>query len=139
MSKGDLDNLAKANDDNDLFVFVCTSNYQAVTATLDLGASEADAILDSGASRHFSPHWFKFLNFEAINRQIKTADGHTFRAVGKGDVPLTLPNGKLTMSVLLKDCMYAPEMAFTLISVSRFAKVTGGVTFTATHAIVIHT
>ena len=106
--------------------------------TLDIGATPVDAMLDSGASRHFSPHRSEFHDFEAIDHEIKTVDGRTFKAVGKGNVRIVLPNDRSTTPVLLKDCVYAPEMAFTLISVSRLAKVTRGVTFNATHAVVTH-
>jgi len=49
-------------------------------------SEQSGIIIDSGASRHFSPDRSKFLNF---------------RAIGKGDIQITLP-----------------IMAFTLISVS---------------------
>jgi hypothetical protein len=137
-SKGDSANVSKDTDDGDLFAFMCISNYRAVAARLDIGATPVDAILDSGASRHFSPHRSEFRDFEAIDREIKMADGRTFKAVRKGNVHIVLPNGRSTTPVLLKDCVYAPEMAFTLISVSRLAKVTRGVTFNATHAVVTH-
>jgi hypothetical protein len=43
-----------------------------------------------------------------------------------------MSNGKTKMQVILKDCIYAPDLAFTLLSVSQIAKVTKGVRATLT-------
>jgi len=39
-------------------------------------------------------------------------------AVGIGDVRIELPNGTGKTQTLLKEAVYVPEMAFTLISIS---------------------
>jgi hypothetical protein len=71
---------------------VCTSDFhsEAHSTSNDIGS-----ILDSGASRHFSPDRPKFLNYqELINPEpIRAADGRTFSALGKGDLQVYLPNG----------------------------------------------
>ena len=48
-----------------------------------------------------------------------TADGCTLRVVGVGDVCIELPNGLKQTKAILKEAVYAPDMAFTLISVSQ--------------------
>jgi hypothetical protein len=45
------------------------------------------------------------------------------KAVGIGDVCIKLPNGSKQTPALLKNAVYAPGMAFTLVSVSRLDKV----------------
>ncbi|KAJ7639588.1 hypothetical protein B0H17DRAFT_844882, partial [Mycena rosella] len=50
---------------------------------------------------------------------IYAADGRSFEAVGRGDVETELPNGEFSTKATLKDALYAPWMAFTLISASR--------------------
>jgi len=48
-------------------------------------------IVDCGASSHFSPDKLKFINFEAISPEpICATDGHTFLAIGCGDIIVTL-------------------------------------------------
>ena len=63
------------------------------------------------------------------NRNITTADGQSLKAVGIGDLRIDLPNGTKQTSALLKDTVYAPDMAFTLISVGHLNKADCSVTF----------
>ena len=46
-----------------------------------------------------------------------------------GNVLIELPNGAKCTKILLKDAIYAPDMAFTLISVSRLDEVNGSAIF----------
>jgi len=57
------------------------------------------------------------------------ADGHTLKAVGVGDIQIDLPNGNGKTKVLLKDAIYALDMAFTLLSISRLDHANCTVTF----------
>jgi len=63
------------------------------------------------------------------NRNITTTDGWTLKAVDIGDVHIDLPNGNKQTPALLKKTVYTPDMAFTLISVSRLDKADCSVTF----------
>jgi len=84
-----------------------------------------DLIVDCGASSHFSPDKSKFINFEAILPEpIRTADGHTFSAIGCGDLIITLPtkDGETGPPITLKQMYYAPQMAFILVSVACLDK-----------------
>ncbi|EIW56712.1 uncharacterized protein TRAVEDRAFT_103859, partial [Trametes versicolor FP-101664 SS1] len=50
-------------------------------------------LFDSGATRHMSPHRHRFVSYEPIPpKPIQAADKHVFKAVGKGDMYVTLPN-----------------------------------------------
>ncbi|KIK32346.1 hypothetical protein CY34DRAFT_28312, partial [Suillus luteus UH-Slu-Lm8-n1] len=55
-------------------------------------------------------------------KPINVADGRTLHAVGRGDVEIELPNGQARSRVTLKDVLYTPNIAFTLISTSRIVR-----------------
>ncbi|OAX31358.1 hypothetical protein K503DRAFT_658911, partial [Rhizopogon vinicolor AM-OR11-026] len=52
-------------------------------------------------------------------QDIHTVDGLTVSAIGRGDVQLDLPLGQCVTTITLKDVLYAPKMAFTLIVTNR--------------------
>ena len=80
------------------------------------------AIIDSGATSHFCPDRTKFVTFSEIEAQdVRTADGSTVSAIGRGDVKIDLPFGKTHTTVTLKNTLYTPKMALTLISTTRMA------------------
>jgi len=87
---------------------------------MNIPVERRGAIIDSGATSHFCPDRSKFLNFVFIEPQdVHTADGSAVSTIGKGDVKIDLPNGKEHTSVTLWNALYAPKMAFTLISTRR--------------------
>ena len=100
---------------------VCTSDFRSEAHDIP---NHSESIIDSSASHHFSPKCLKFVNYEEFisSEPLRAADGRTFSALGKGDVKIFLPNGdqKLT-PITLKNVLYSPHMAFTLISVSCVA------------------
>lgn len=116
---------------NDQTALLCTSDFRSEAHA---ASDQSGIIIDSGASRHFSPDRSKFLNYkEFVNHEpIRAADGRTFHALGKGDIQIGLPNGNQgSTSITLKEVYYSPIMAFTLISVScvdqaGFSLVIGG-------------
>ena len=98
------------------------SSLEYAVLTETVGAKPTDINLyDSGATRHMSGFCHRFLNFvEIVPKPISTADKQTFSAMGKGDMYINIPNGDLPPSkILLKDVLYAPTMAVTLVSISR--------------------
>ena len=102
----------------ELFAFTCTSDHADVAEKLNIPQSKRGGVIDSGASRHFCYDRSKFINFTPIpDLPITTADRCTFKAIGTGDVRIDLPNGTGQTSFILKDAVYAPQMAFTLISI----------------------
>jgi transposase InsO family protein len=96
--------------------------YAVLTETVGVKPTDVD-LYDSGATRHMSGFRHRFLNFVEIEpKPISTADKRTFSATGKGDMYINVPNGDLPPSkILLKDVLYAPTMAVTLVSISRIA------------------
>ncbi|KAG1749323.1 hypothetical protein EDB19DRAFT_1904835 [Suillus lakei] len=57
---------------------------------------------DSRASQHMSPYCDHFVNFKSISPYpIKAADKCTFDAIGKGDLPIEIPNGNTMTHILL--------------------------------------
>ena len=51
------------------------------------------------------------------------------KAIGMGDLQLELPNRSKKSKMLFKNAIHAPEMAFTLISISRLDKAGFSATF----------
>ena len=67
-----------------------------------------------GTRRHFCYDRSKFISFTPIpDLPIATADGRTFKAIGTGDVRID-HNGAGRTSFVLKDAVYAPQMALPL-------------------------
>lgn len=96
----------------------------------DLSVKDEVILFDSGATRHMSSYRDKFTNYVEISpRSIKAADDHVFKAVGKGDMHVNLPNGAGSTRVLLRDVLYAPTMGVTLVSISRITAAGTAVVF----------
>jgi hypothetical protein len=96
-----------------------------ISETLQVPKSKLGTCVDSGASRDYCPDRSKFLkfsNYRQIDCDITTADGRTVKAIGMGDMHVKLPNGSKKTKTIFKDAIYAPDMAFTLISISRLDK-----------------
>jgi len=119
----------KANDDEPEGVWLMNkispederTSFTFATLTDPSGKQDARIkLLDSGASRHMLSHKDLFQDFVSITpKPITMADKHTFEAISKGSLLITLPNGQLSTKILLKDVLYAPKMGVTLISISR--------------------
>jgi hypothetical protein len=118
----------RADEEKDeLFAFVCTSAYANITETLQVPKSQLGTCVDSGASRDYCPDRSKFSNYKPIDRDIMTADGRTIKSIGMGDMHVELPNG--SKKTIFKNAIHAPEMAFTLTSISQLDKARYSVTF----------
>ena len=117
------------NDEGDLFAFTCSSDYTAVAEKLEVPKSRLGTCIDSGASMDYCPDRARFTNYKSIQRKIMTADGRTLMAIGSGDLHIELPNGSGKTKVVFKNAIHAPEMAFTLISISRLDQAGYTVTF----------
>ena len=117
-------------EDQELFAFTCTSDYVTIADAIGLPKDKLGACIDSGASSHYCPDRTRFQNFRPLeDRNITTADGRSLKAVGIGDVRIELPNGSKRTPALLKNAVFAPDMAFTLISVSRLDEADCSVNF----------
>jgi hypothetical protein len=81
-------------------------------------------LYDSGASCHMSPFRNNFVSFCSVPpRPIMAADKRLFFANGIGDLRIRVPNGESSYTpVILRNALYAPEMALTVVSIGRIAK-----------------
>jgi hypothetical protein len=105
------------NEDVSLAVTCCPTEPLEALATYPASCS---AIIDCGATRHFTPNRSDLINFITIEpKDIKAANGVTLQATGRGDLKIILPMGENNQPtrVTLKDVYYSPDFAFTLISV----------------------
>ena len=121
--------VAVKDDENELFMFTCTSDYAAVVEKLNLPKLKLGTCVDSGASHDYCPDQPKFVNYQTIERMKTTADGKSMKAVGMGDLQLELPKRSKKSKMLFKNAIHALEMAFTLISISRLNKAGFSATF----------
>jgi hypothetical protein len=77
-------------------------------------------IFDSGASTHMSPNRSGFVDFKSIEpKSVKAADKTIFMATGVGRMKITIPNGKTTTTVTLKDVLYCQDLGYTLVSLGK--------------------
>ncbi len=105
--------------------------YAAIAASdaRTSGGVESE-LYDSGASRHMSPFRHRFVSYRPIDpRPITAADKRVFYAVGTGDLQVEVPNGESSSSVVLRDVLHAPDMALTIVSISRITKAGCAVSF----------
>jgi hypothetical protein len=87
-------------------------------------------LYDSGASCHMSPFRHQFISYRQIApRPIMAADKRLFFATGMGDLRIQVPNGESFTPVTLRDTLFAPEMALTVVSISRITKAGFAVSF----------
>ena len=102
--------------------FDTSFDYAYLVGSSDTRKTEVD-LYDSGATRHMSGFFHKFINFVRVDPvPITTADKRTFQATGKGDMYVNIPNREKSNSrILLKDVLYAPSMGVTLVSISKVA------------------
>jgi len=117
-----------ASEDNDkLFVFTCTSNH---TNLPKISKPRQRACVNSLVNQHYCPKHSKFQNYHPIKgTDITTVDGRWLKAVGIGDVYIQLPNGSGHTKSLLRNTIHAPDMAFTLILVSKIDEAKCSVSF----------
>ena len=109
----------------------CTSEFVnlSVSDTANTASPKSQGeILDMGASAHFSAKRSKFINLRELTSSdmslIRTTDGNSFRALGRGDfrTEFQMEPGQKPTPITLEDMYYSPKMAFTLVSVSHLDK-----------------
>jgi hypothetical protein len=92
----------------------------AATTLANINSTIKTELYDSGASHHMLPYCHKFINFIPIKKKLLTAaDGGHFKAVGKGNMHILMPNGRTMTMIPLKDVLYAPKMGMTLVSIGK--------------------
>ena len=110
--------------DNDNIALVCTSDFHE--EALKTGMSPQSIIIDCGASSHFTPDRNSLSNYQELTAlPIRAADGHTFPALGRGDMQIHFPmgNSRKPTLITLKNVYYSPNLAFTLVSCTRMTRV----------------
>jgi len=111
------------SDPLDLYAFedkaYTSLNSNDIAGSVETRRTEVD-LYNSGATHHMSGFCHRFINYIEIETvPITAADEQTFKAIGKGEMYVFLPNGEQPASrVLLKDVLFAPSMGVTLISIS---------------------
>ena len=121
--------VAADDEEGALFAFICTSDYAAMAQKLDIPKSRLGMCINSGASKDCCPNHTKFANYKPVKRDITTTDGRMLTVIGMGDSHLDLPNRSEKTSIVFKNAVHAPDMAFTLISISCLDKARFSVTF----------
>jgi hypothetical protein len=120
-----------ANDNRAIDKSLTQDSLWRVTSTkalengVDLlpGPSQRVEIYDSGATHHVSPYIDAFTDLKFIPpKPISAANNQTFDAIGEGNIQVEIPNGENFTLVTLCNVLYAPNVAFTLISLSQADK-----------------
>jgi Pol polyprotein, beta-barrel domain len=101
--------------------FAFTTTFPGTT--LVLGTSQLTGrgvdVYDLGTSGHMSPNRHRLTTFKEIApRTINATDKTILKAVGVGNMRIGIPNGKTTTYITLRDILYCPDFAFTLISLT---------------------
>ena len=93
-------------------------NYNCVAFIKD--STGATVIIDTDASSHMTPHQNLSKNYQSFPklRTIRGANKGTFYALGIRHLKLTTQVGGKSIDIQLKDMLYAPKIAFTLISIN---------------------
>ncbi|OJT06880.1 Retrovirus-related Pol polyprotein from transposon TNT 1-94, partial [Trametes pubescens] len=114
-------NVAKAKVDDEECAFTTLALGSAARFEFNPHSRDRIEVYDSGATRHISPYRDTFISFTELDPPlpINTADGHSFSAVGEGSVHVEVPNGDSQTAVTLQRVLYAPEIAFALVSIPR--------------------
>ena len=78
-------------------------------------------ILNTGASTHMTPHKNLLADYKKFPkpRKVHAADKGTFEALGSGMLVMPIKIHGRDVNVMLKDMLYAPDIAFTLISIGK--------------------
>ena len=104
-------------------VFASVASLMTADITPKADRSKHMKIYDSGATCHMSPYIEAFTNFEFITpNPISAANNQTFKAVGKGTLCVKVPNGDAFTVLTLNNVLHVPNIAFTLVSLSRADK-----------------
>ena len=90
-------------------------------AALIKDGSGSTVIIDTGASSHMTPHKDLLKNYQSFPkpRIIQAANKASFNALGIGTLVLTNNIKGKMIDISLQNTLYAPDMAFTLISFGK--------------------
>ena len=87
-------------------------------------------LYDSGCTRHISPYREDFESFTDIPpMSFSAANKQRFKASGKGEMVIDVPNGVEVSQLRLTEVLYSPEVGYTLVSIGRLDEKGFTVTF----------
>ena len=112
-------NVANESSSDELDEPIALMNFNCTALIKD--STGTTQILDTGASSHMTPHKNLLANYSEFSkpRKICAANKGTFEALGIGTLIMpTKIHGK-NMRIMLRDTLYAPDIAFTLISIGK--------------------
>ena len=83
-----------------------------------VGASSSDWVIDSGASKHLTPHRQHLRNYRSVepNSAVTFVNGHQAAAVGQGEVMLRVQTASRCTDVTLQAVLHVPEATVNLFS-----------------------
>src|SRR5258705_6175566 len=114
--------IAATRDDYQVECAFATSDMVNIAKQLNVPTARRSAIIDSGATSHFSPDYSKFTDYVTISPiEVHTADGGILSAIGRGNIRVDLTLGSARTTVTLKNVLHTLDMVFTLISTNRIA------------------
>src|SRR3954463_9776442 len=98
-----------------------TSACSATSSISSMSGSSCVLLVDSGASTHICSQRKMFSSLRRLDHTvlINVADGRPVRALGVGDISLSLQEGTQWTSIVLRDVLFAPDLKMNLLSVSR--------------------
>ena len=97
--------------------YMKTYNH-ALLAGEGLNSLKETTLFDLGTLCHMSSYHGQFLDYKPIiPKPITATDTHTFHAIRKGNLMISLPNGKGHSCIHL--LLYAPKMGIMLVSISK--------------------
>ena len=90
----------------------------ATITAADANSGVRVELYDSGATRHISPFKSDFKTYSTMTPPLllNTANQQRFQAIGCGALPIQVPNGDAESRMLLRGALYAPSVAYTLVS-----------------------
>src|SRR5882762_3053530 len=106
------------NDDS-IHVFIA-SDVVAYLAK----SSHNETYIDSGCTRHLSPRrdWFNDATYKPLDKPISIhlGDASVIKAIGTGSLQYMMDTPNAAIPGTIPDALYVPELAASLLSVSRF-------------------
>ena len=86
--------------------------------TISSNNNHALELYDSGASCHMMPYHHLLENYAPTEAKlINAANKQTFCTISTGDLCITVPNSDSVTPMMLKNVLYTPDIAATLISI----------------------
>jgi len=94
------------------------ATIETMTTTTPGNNGHTLELYDLGASHHMTPYQHLLKNYSpTTDKLINATNQQSFHAVSTGNLHITIPNDKSTTPIMLKNVLYAPEIATTSVSI----------------------